>query len=163
MPAIPFVSLYFRKRGLRKTARAEKTSGRAGIRTISRQAQQERRKTNMTENAREDGEEDDFLIFGGLENIVTGDENRNGDDDSDGFRSGNANFETDIFETAGEAGEQEAAESEQQEPEEPESEQPGPLVSSIPGRPISREDVIEHLKKRVRCRLSKENMQAFES
>ena len=102
----------------------------------------------MTENAREDGEEDDFLIFGGLENIVTGDENRNGDDDSDGFRSGNANFETDIFETAGEAGEQEAAESEQQEPEEPESEQPGPLVSSIPGRTISREDVSEHLKKR---------------
>lgn len=117
----------------------------------------------MTENAREDGEEDDFLIFGGLENIVSGDENRNGDDDSDGFRSGNANFETAVFETAVFEDAVEAAESEQQEPEEPESEQPGPLVSSIPGRPISREDVIEHLKKRVRCRLSKENMQAFES
>ena len=118
----------------------------------------ENTRENMTENAREDEEEDDFLIFGGLENIVSGDENRNGDDDSDGFRSGNANFETAVFETAVFEDTVEAAEPEQQEPE-----QPGPLVSSIPGRPISREDVIEHLKKRVRCRLSKENMQAFES
>ena len=92
----------------------------------------ENTRENMTENAREDEEEDDFLIFGGLENIVSGDENWNGDDDSDGFRSGNANFETAVFETA--------------------------VFEAI-----SREDVIEQLKKRVRCRLSKENMQAFES